>query len=202
MAKTRPEYVVLNTVIPPFTGEGRLIPEERSLVKNKLWFIGLLVIMTLMGCSHVPERGMTRAAYPGMDTSAAKDIDLSDSDSLKAILYAQYEEWKGTPHQIGGLSRDSIDCSGFVYLTFKSKLGIVLPRSTDSLIELGVHIDKDELRTGDLVFFKTGISLRHVGVYLERGRFMHASTKQGVSISNLNSAYWKSAYWKAKRLEM
>ena len=171
-------------------------------MKNKLGFAGWFVIMTLMGCTHVPERGMARAAYPQMDTSATRDINLSDSKSLKAILYTQYEEWKGTPHQIGGLSRDSIDCSGFIHLTFKSKLGIVLPRSTDSLIELGVHIDKDELRTGDLVFFKTGKSLRHVGVYLERGRFLHASTRQGVAISNLNSTYWKSAYWKAKRLEM
>lgn len=172
-------------------------------MKNKLWFASLFIIMTLMGCTHVPERGKTRAAsYPRMDTSASRQIDLSDSKSLKAILYSQYEEWKGTPHQIGGMSRDSIDCSGFVHLTFKSKLGIVLPRSTDSLVELGVHIDKDELRTGDLVFFKTGILLRHVGVYLERGRFMHVSTSQGVTISNLNGTYWKSAYWKAKRLEM
>lgn len=171
-------------------------------MKNKLWTVGLLVITTLMGCTAVPERGVGRAGYSRMDTSAARHIDLSDSESLKAVLYAQYDEWKGTPHRIGGLNKDSIDCSGLVYITFKSKLGIVLPRSTDLQVELGIHIDKDELRTGDLVFFKTGKSLRHVGVYLEKGRFLHASEKQGVAISSLNNVYWKSTYWKARRLEM
>lgn len=198
----RVQYVGLNIAVLRI-GERRLTPDEGSFVKNKSWFIGVFVTITLMGCSHVPERDMTRATYPRVATTgAAKDIDLTDSKLLKTLLYAQYEEWKGTPHQIGGLSKDSIDCSGFVHLTFKSKLGIVLPRSTDALIEIGAYIDKDELRAGDLVFFKTGKSLRHVGVYLEDGRFVHASTKHGVAISDLNNVYWKSAYWKAKRLEM
>ena len=80
------------------------------------------------------------------------------------------------------------------------KLGIVLPRSTDLQVELGQPVDKDELRAGDLVFFKTGRTLRHVGVYLEDGRFLHASSKLGVAISHLKESYWKSAYWKAKWL--
>ena len=90
----------------------------------------------------------------------------------------------------------ALDLSG---ITFKSKLGIVLPRSTDLQVE-GQHVDKDELRAGDLVFFKTGRMLRHVGEYPEDGRFLHASSKLGVAISHLNESYWKSAYWKAKRL--
>ncbi|MGH8762807.1 MAG: NlpC/P60 family protein, partial [Nitrosospira sp.] len=76
----------------------------------------------------------------------------------------------------------------------------VLPRSTEFQAELGEDIGKAQLRAGDLVFFKTGISVRHVGVYLEGGRFLHASTSKGVMISRLNESYWKSAYWKAKRL--
>ena len=71
----------------------------------------------------------------------------------------------------------------------------------DVQAELGRDIDKNQLRAGDLVFFKTGISVRHVGVYLEDGRFLHASTKHGVIISRLSETYWKSAYWKAKRLD-
>jgi cell wall-associated NlpC family hydrolase len=100
-----------------------------------------------------------------------------------------------------GLSKDGIDCSGFVHITFKSKLGVNLPRSSDLQAELGTGINKDELQAGDLVFFKTGRTLKHVGVYLEEGRFLHASTKSGVMISHLNESYWKSAYWKARRLD-
>jgi probable lipoprotein NlpC len=77
---------------------------------------------------------------------------------------------------------------------------VVLPRSTGFQAELGENIGKSQLRAGDLVFFKTGRTVRHVGVYLEDGRFLHASTSQGVMISGLDESYWKSAYWKAKRL--
>jgi probable lipoprotein NlpC len=62
-------------------------------------------------------------------------------------------------------------------------------------------VSRAALRTGDLVFFKTGIFIRHVGVYLERGRFLHASTSQGVMISEMGDAYWKLRYWKARRIE-
>jgi probable lipoprotein NlpC len=176
-------------------------------MKNTLWIAALVTVTALMGCTSVPERGQTRAGYATgssarMSTVPGAEVDLNDREVVKSNLYAQYEEWKGTRYQIGGLSRQSVDCSGFVHITFKSRLGIVLPRSTDLQVELGQNIDKDELRPGDLVFFKTGRTLRHVGVYLEDGRFLHASSKLGVAISHLNDNYWKSAYWKAKRLEL
>jgi cell wall-associated NlpC family hydrolase len=85
-------------------------------------------------------------------------------------------------------------------VTFRTKLGVVLPRSTEFQAQLGESVRKDQLRAGDLVFFKTGMTDRHVGVYLEDGKFLHASTSQGVTISGLDESYWKSAYWKAKRL--
>ena len=85
---------------------------------------------------------------------------MNDPAAVKSSLYAQYDEWKGTRYQLGGLSKQSVDCSGFLHITFKSRLGIVLPRSTDLQVELGKHVDKGELRAGDLVFFKTGRGLR------------------------------------------
>jgi probable lipoprotein NlpC len=175
---------------------------------KKTFCIAALVTATaLMGCTSVPERGQTRAgsatgSSARMSTIPGAEVDLNDREAVKGNLYAQYEEWKGTRYQIGGMSRQSVDCSGFVHITFKSRLGIILPRSTHLQVELGQHVDKDELRPGDLVFFKTGRTLRHVGVYLEDGRFLHASSKLGVAISHLNENYWKSAYWKAKRLEI
>lgn len=178
--------------------------------ENKLWvagFAGFLVMATLMGCTSVPDRGGPRTGYAAgpshrVDVDAGGSPGPSGPDSVKNLLYAQYDEWKGTQYRIQGLSKNGIDCSGFVHVTFKSKLGMVLPRSSDLQADLGMDVDKDQLQAGDLVFFKTGKTLRHVGVYLEDGRFLHASTKQGVIISRLNESYWRSAYWKAKRLEI
>lgn len=166
-------------------------------MKNGLFLTGMLVIVALVGCSSVPERNAAKVVYvPG-----AK-VDLDNTGLVKETLYAQYSQWKNTKYRIGGLTRHGIDCSGFVYMTFKTKLGLVLPRSTEFQVELGESVDRNQLRAGDLVFFKTGRIDRHVGIYLEDGRFLHASTSQGVIISGLDESYWKSAYWKAKRLDI
>lgn len=127
-------------------------------------------------------------------------VSLSNSSKVKSQLYAQHREWKGTKYRLGGLSKSGIDCSGFVYTTFKSRLGYELPRSTKLQADLGKKISKNELRAGDLVFFKTGIKVRHVGIYLENNKFLHASTSKGVMISRLDNVYWKRKYWMAKRL--
>lgn len=166
-------------------------------MKNSRWIAAIFMIATLVACGSVPERGAPKVVYvPG-----AK-VDLANTALVKETLYHQYNQWKNTKYRMGGLSRNGIDCSGFVHVTFKTKLGVVLPRSTEFQVQLGETVAKDQLRAGDLVFFKTGIKDRHVGVYLENGRFLHASTSQGVTISGLNESYWKSAYWKAKRLDL
>jgi probable lipoprotein NlpC len=146
------------------------------------------------GCGSSPQR-------EAPDYPTAARADFGNSAEVKQQLNAQYRQWRGVRYRIGGMSKRGIDCSGFMYVTFKSKLGVVLPRSTEQQADVGASVERSELRTGDLVFFKTGLRVRHVGVYLERGRFLHASTSQGVTISELDEAYWKTHYWKARRIE-
>ena len=115
------------------------------LVKTGKWTAGMLIIAVLAGCGHAPERRTPDNAYgPG----AKADINTK---SLKKKLYAQYNQWKGTRYKLGGLGKNGIDCSGFVYVTFKS-LGVVLPRATESQAALGKSIGYSQLGTGDLVF--------------------------------------------------
>jgi len=103
---------------------------------------------------------------------------------------------------MGGTNRNGVDCSGFIYRTFKDGIGISLPRSTELQSGLGEYIDRDKLRPGDLVFFKTGslFKSRHVGVYMGNGQFLHASTSRGVMKSRLSNPYWKDAYWQSRRI--
>ena len=168
----------------------RLPTSERA--KAPGGFAALLIAALLAGCAHTPQRSVPEPA------PRAK-ISLADSDAVRNRLYAQYQRWKGTRYKIGGLNHDGIDCSGFVYVTFRTQFGIVLPRSTEHQVEVGKGVGRGDLRPGDLVFFKTGWFERHVGMYLGRGRFLHASTSRGVMISRLDEDYWKSAYWKARR---
>ena len=125
---------------------------------------------------------------------------LTVHSPLKQQLYQQYSEWKGTKYQLGGVSKQGIDCSAFMQETFRSRLGIELPRTTILQSRRGQAVRRDQLLSGDLVFFKTGRRVRHVGVYLEEGRFLHASTSKGVTISRLDNPYWRDRFWQARRL--
>jgi cell wall-associated NlpC family hydrolase len=151
----------------------------------------LFIAALLSGCSS------TRFEQ----TEAPVLFDLSNSVWVKQMLYSQYEQWKTVKYKSGGMSKDGVDCSGFVSLTYDTRLGIKLPRSTDEQVNLGAPINQNDLIAGDLVFFKTGKVTRHVGIYLEDGKFLHASTEKGVMISRMDDAYWAKAYWKAVRVK-
>ena len=120
----------------------------------------------------------------------------------KNVLLDQYDEWRGTKYAYGGLSKDGIDCSGFVHQTFLSKFDIRLPRQSIIQGEVGYDIATDLLQPGDLVFFKIGINTNHVGIYIDNGEFMHVSKKLGVTLSSLNDPYWHRRYWKARRISL
>jgi len=123
------------------------------------------------------------------------------ADPLADIFYDHYKEWRGTRYRLGGLSKAGIDCSGFVYVTFLDRLGIELPRSTHYQVQRGKDVARNQLQTGDLVFFRNG-RVNHVGIYLEDGKFMHSSTRSGVRISSMSNSYWQRSYWKARRLAL
>lgn len=124
----------------------------------------------------------------------------SPDELVKASLYQQHQEWKGIPYRLGGMSRRGVDCSALVYLIYRDHMGIQLPRTTQYQAVAGEAIKQGQLRPGDLVFFRTGRRGRHVGIYIEEGKFLHASVSKGVTISDLSDYYWKSRYWRARRL--
>ena len=124
--------------------------------------------------------------------SKIKAFPISDKKLAKI-----YRDWVGTNYQLGGSSKDGIDCSAFMQTTFADVYGISLPRSTSEQQSVGKKIQKHELKLGDLVFFRKN---RHVGVYLGNNQFMHASSSEGVTISSLNEDYWLRTYTQSRRV--
>jgi len=120
--------------------------------------------------------------------------------AVHAALLAQYREWKGTPYLLGGNSRRGIDCSAFVQQTLSTRFNISVPRSTAEQAEVGTKVRQGEMQLGDLVFFRTGYNSRHVGIYMGNGQFLHASTRDGVVVGDLNQAYWRKAFWTVRRV--
>lgn len=159
-------------------------------------FATFFVLITISGCSSSTPQSYRQ---PEIKISG-KSINLSDSKTVRKILKQHHAQWRNVKHKLGGLSQNGIDCSGLVYNVFKNKFGITIPRSTELQSNIGKTINRKQIKAGDLVFFKTGLFKRHVGIYIENGKFLHVSTSKGVIISSLKNTYWANAYWKTQRV--
>lgn len=115
-------------------------------------------------------------------------------------LMQSYEQWKGTPYRIGGMTQSGVDCSAFVLIVMRDQYGIRLPRNTEEQLRVGRRVRANQMRTGDLVFFRTGRKTLHVGIMINRTEFMHASTSQGVMISSMRETYWRQRYLRTRRV--
>ncbi|MFP1681231.1 NlpC/P60 family protein [Alloalcanivorax sp. C16-1] len=182
---------------------GVLYPRSWRTVLTALVLAALLGGCATRSMDHGP-RVEERSAGAEPPPLLRDDVpaDAADAAPISPLLRAQAEQWRGVPYRLGGSDRQGIDCSAFVQVTFQSQLGIDVPRTTDELAREGRRVGRDELRAGDLVFFKTGFRQRHVGIYMGGDRFLHASTSRGVMTSSLNNVYWRRHYWKARRLDL
>lgn len=114
-------------------------------------------------------------------------MQVEKSDIQNGRLYAFIEQWMGTPYLFGGLSKDGIDCSGLALLLEQEVYGLNIPRITSQQVQAIKRKYEDELHEGDLVFFDfEGKKFSHVGVYLQNGYVVHASSRRGVMIVNLH----------------
>lgn len=111
-------------------------------------------------------------------------------------------DWLGTPYYFGGTSERGIDCSAFTRQVFYLSSQILLPRTALEQYKWGIPIKRDKLEFGDLVFFHTRrhVYVSHVGIYLGDNLFAHSSSRYGVTISSLESQYYKKRFIGARRL--
>jgi cell wall-associated NlpC family hydrolase len=114
--------------------------------------------------------------------------------------------YMGTPHRDGGTNRYGIDCSALMQNAFQAG-GVSIPRTSRQQSETGNPVDRKDLRPGDLVFFadrKIGTGITHVGLVTEilpNGdvKFIHTSSRLGVTENLLSSSYFAKTYAKARR---
>jgi murein DD-endopeptidase / murein LD-carboxypeptidase len=106
-------------------------------------------------------------------------------------LLSAVDEWYGTPYELGGSTKDGIDCSAFVQAVYNKVFQIPMPRTAKEQYKAVQTISRTELKAGDLVFFNThGSGVSHVGIYLQNNKFVHAATSGGVMVSDLYEEYW------------
>ncbi len=116
-------------------------------------------------------------------------------------------EFIGVNYRGGGTSKAGMDCSGMVTAVFNI-FGMKLPRSSHDMAKVGEKLKKNEVKKGDLVFFKTNgnRSINHVGLVIDADgdeiKFIHSSTGKGVIISSTKEPYYKRAFAQANRVIM
>ena len=132
-----------------------------------------------------------------------KYAQLTDQD-VEAVsnisLYNFIDDWYGTRYRLGGNTKKGIDCSSFTTQLMSSTYGYCLPRTAVEQFQSSVRIPRNELKEGDLVFFRMGKRVGHVGVYIANGYFVHSSTSSGVMISSMYEAYYAGKYAGAGRI--
>ncbi|PTY38277.1 hypothetical protein BGP77_12790 [Saccharospirillum sp. MSK14-1] len=152
---------------------------------HRLSWPALLLSLVIMGC----------ASYQSMESS---------NYALQSDLVLRFEEvytrYQGVPYVYGGSTPAGFDCSGFIKTAYREALGHTdLPRTTAQMLNGGQFVRLDQLRPGDLVFFRIAGKEQHAGIYLDNDRFMHASSSRGVTVSSLSNRYWINHYSQARR---
>ena len=126
---------------------------------------------------------------------------LSVDSAETPNLYYQVYNWIGAKYKYSGDTKKGIDCSGFTTEIYKHVYCIELTGGSGDIYKHVTPINKMDLKEGDLVFFKIYKGrISHVGIFLGKNKFVHATTQHGVIISDLNEDYYKKYYFKAGRI--
>ena len=152
------------------------------VTRNYRCFILLIAIVLFSGCASVPKTEPAAAKY---------SPTVGYAMSLRG---APYRYGKSTPEE-------GFDCSGFVKHVYEHQ-GISLPRTVQGMAHSLAQVPKNDLHSGDLVFFNTnGKPFSHVGIYVSGDDFIHAPSQRTgkVMVSSLKNRYWGNRFTCVRR---
>lgn len=168
---------------------------------SKSW-LAILCLLLLVGCGTKGNQAPNPLSGTQNGSSRlpnlARDISVGQEDiSVTAIGLI------GIPYRWGGNNPDGgFDCSGLIHYVFASTRGKKIPRTTAEMPKVSSLVEDAPLAPGDLVFFNTlGSPYSHVGIYVGKGRFVHAPNAGGtVRLERLQTPYWSNRFTEARRV--
>src|SRR5215472_1185831 len=99
------------------------------------------------------------------------NIPLPTANTIGAQALRWALSRRGDPYVWGAAGPNQFDCSGLVMWAY-AQVGIGLPHFTGAQWTMGIHVSRNDLQPGDLVFFYSDIS--HVGLYIGNGLMVDA----------------------------
>jgi NlpC/P60 family len=170
-----------------------------------IWSALMLSMCLLGSVAHADDMDklLTEKGLLGRIGEQISETTQSVRDSASDLVFNAMG-FLGVPYRRGGTAVDTggFDCSGFVRAMYEQTVGLVLPRKASDQAAATQHIDKSELKPGDLVFFNTMRSaFSHVGIYVGDNKFVH-SPKPGatVRVEDMRTAYWDRRFDGARRV--
>lgn len=120
---------------------------------------------------------------------------------INPLMYNTVVDWLSTKYHYGGKNKKGVDCSSFVSAVYDSAFHVSLSGSSGLMFKQDVvQVAKEELKEGDLLFFKIRRKrISHVGIYLGHNKFVHATRAVGVVVSDLSEPYYKKYFYSAGR---
>ncbi len=149
--------------------------------------------------ARLAAMGYSSRETTGKTSKSSSYVAPATSGKGGAIV-ATAQKYLGVPYVWGGTSPRGFDCSGLVQYVCRQN-GISLPRTAASQRNAGRYVSRADLQPGDLVFFKSGGRISHVGIYIGGGNMIHApQTGDVVKVSSINSTYRVNGYAGAVRV--
>jgi cell wall-associated NlpC family hydrolase len=160
-------------------------------------FVGCILLATvplaLAACGGAPALVPDAGGVPRVGSAAPAP---ANAGARAAAIAARQV---GVPYRYGGRSADGFDCSGLVHYAY-ARAGKAVPRTTGQLWRQLRPVHSGELLAGDVLFFDIAGKVSHVGLYLGRGRFVHApSSGREVTVAQLDAPYYREAFVRAGR---
>lgn len=165
------------------------------------FFAVVMLLGTLSSCRSHKKAKQEDLVYVG-ETIEIKEKKKKDK-TVGEKLAEEALTWLGTPYGYGRSEKGiSTDCSGLVVIVFRDIADIKLPRNSAQQADFCDDLKEKEIGPGDLVFFATGKDpkkVSHVGVMVDKEKFVHASTSKGVIISEMTTPYYQRTFIKYGR---
>lgn len=164
--------------------------KSQDTARSKL-VLAILMMVGLAACGHDAVR--RTGDRPPVPVQAAKRQTVGEQAVAVAMAHL------GVPYRYGGSSADGFDCSGLTQFAYRGA-GIRIPRTTNQQWRALSPVPSSKIAVGDVLFFEIDGSISHVGMYIGRGRFVHApSSGRTVSIASLNAEFYRRAFVRGGR---
>lgn len=173
---------------------------SRSTSLSRIGFM-LVLLGGIVGCA-------ANQAAPVADPARPAVVNEQSANTLPAAVTRRPMHERaaitairqvGTPYRYGGADSSGFDCSGLVHFSYR-KAGKKIPRTTGSLWKSLRRVETNDLRVGDVLFFRIAGKVSHVGLYLGERRFVHApQSGRQVSVAQLDAPFYKQAFIGAGR---